>query len=380
MQYSKLEKLGFNVSKFGVGTMRLPLNGDGSNPQDINEQEAIKMIRYAIDNGVNYLDTAYPYHGKQSEPLVAKALKDGYRERVNLATKLPAWLTKTYEDFDKFLDEQLSKLETDHIDFYLLHSLDKETWNRIKELNVLGFLDEAKKSGKIKYAGFSFHDKFPVFKDILDSYDWDMCQIQLNIIDENEQAGVKGLHYAGSKGIPVVIMEPLKGGKLGGNIPKEVYSIYENTGSNMTPVEWAFKWLYSFPEIAVILSGVSTMDQLKDNIRIFNNAKVGAMTAKEYEAVKKVKEFYLSKTKVGCTGCGYCMPCPSGVVIPDIFSTYNNMFMFGTANESKKWYKRMIELGKDVSKCVGCRKCVSICPQNISIPERLKEAHAEFNK
>lgn len=380
MQYNRFGKLGFDVSRFGIGCMRLPLNGDGSNLKDINEEEAIKMIRYAIDNGVNYVDTAYPYHGKMSEPLVAKALKDGYRERVKLATKLPVWLTKTYEDFDKYLDEQLGKLETDHIDFYLLHSLDREDWRRIKELNVLGFLDKAKKSGKIRHAGFSFHDELSAFKEIIDSYDWDMCQIQLNIIDENNQAGVEGLRYAGKKGIPVVIMEPLKGGKLGRNIPDEVKNIYDSSGIKRSPVDWAFKWLYNFPEVAVILSGVSTMEQLKDNIRIFEHAPANSMTPEELSVISKVKEYYLSRTKVGCTRCSYCMPCPAGVSIPDIFELYNNMYIYGTEEESRGAYKRLSENNKGVAKCVECRKCENICPQGLKVPERLKEAHAVLSR
>lgn len=380
MEYKKFGRLGYEISRFGIGCMRLPIIKDENGKQKINEAEAIEMIRYAVDHGVNYIDTAYPYHDGQSEVVVGKALKDGYRERVKLATKLPVWLVKTYEDFEKYLDEQLSKLQVNYIDFYLLHSLDKERWNKIKEMGVLNFLDDAKRKGKIKHAGFSFHDELCVFKEIIDSYDWNMCQIQLNIIDENYQAGVEGLRYAGSKGIPVVIMEPLKGGKLGQNVPEEVLKIYDEAKVKRSHVEWAFRWLYNFPEVSVILSGVSTMDQLKDNIRIFNDAKPCSMTQDELDLVHRVKEFYISRTKVGCTGCSYCMPCPAGVSIPDIFSIYNNLYIYGTSDQSLKSYKMLMEKGKDVSKCVECQRCVQLCPQNIMIPEKLKEAEKVLSR
>ncbi len=378
MEYRKFGNLGFEVSTFGMGCMRLPLEAQPDGTKDytkIDEQEAIKMIRYAIDNGVNYLDTAYPYHGGNSELLVAKALKDGYRDKVKIATKLPVWLAKTYDDFEKLLDEQLGKLEVDCIDFYLLHALSKDRWEEIKKLGVLDFLDKAVESGKIKYPGFSFHDELPVFKDIIDSYDWKMCQIQLNILDQNYQAGVEGMQYAASKGIPVVIMEPLKGGRLAHNVPDDVKKLWDQADTKRSPVEWAFRWLYNFPEITVILSGVSTMEQLKDNIEIFSKAAPNSMDEKELELVRKVKDLYDSKIKVGCTSCNYCMPCPSGVNIPGIFSLYNDYSIYGGLEESKNRYKEFIKENKDASNCVECGQCESECPQHISIIEKLKEAH-----
>lgn len=380
MEYRKFGKLDFEVSRFGMGCMRLPEVKAADGKPRIDEEEAIKMIRYAIDNGVNYIDTAYPYHRRESEPLVGKALKDGYREKVKLATKLPVWLTKTYEDFEKFLDDQLARLDVGYIDFYLLHALDKESWTRVKEANALGFLDEAKRKGKIKHAGFSFHDELPIFKEIVDSYNWDMCQIMLNIIDQDYQAGVEGLRYAGSKGIPVVIMEPLKGGRLAQNIPDEIMKVWDSADTRHTPVDWAFRWIYNFPEAAVILSGVSSMEQLKDNLRIFDASKPNSMTQKELGIVKKVKDMYDSMIKVGCTGCNYCSPCPSGVQIPDIFSLYNDVYLFGRANESTGLYKRLEGAGKDASKCVECGQCESACPQHLSIRERLKDAHEILNR
>lgn len=382
MQYRKFGALDFEVSTFGVGCMRLPVmqNPDGSkNYSEIDEAEAIKMIRYAIDHGVNYLDTAYPYHGGNSERLVGKALKDGYREKVKLATKLPVWQTNSYEDFEKILDEQLSKLQTDVIDFYLLHSLSKNTWEKVRDLKVLDFLDKAVAKGKIRYPGFSFHDKLPVFKEIVDSYDWKMCQIQLNILDEHYQAGVEGLKYAGAKGIPVVIMEPLKGGKLASNIPDDIQAVWNSAKVKRSPVEWAFRWLYNFPEVTVILSGVSTMEQLKQNIEIFDKAIPNSMTDEELEIVAKVKELYKSKIKVDCTRCNYCMPCPSGVSIPGIFGLYNDASMYGTVEEYAEQYKKLIKQNKDASQCVECGSCEAACPQNINIIEKLKEADKALN-
>lgn len=388
MQYKEFGNLGFEISRFGMGCMRLPVRKNEAGQEEINEEEAIKMIRYAVDNGVKYIDTAYPYHGGQSEIVVGKALKDGYRERVKLATKSPVWLVNSNEDFDKYLDEQLKKLGVEYVDFYLLHALDKERWEKLKKLNVFDFLDRAKKSGRIKYAGFSFHDELPVFKEIIDSYDWNMCQIQLNILDEFSQAGAAGLRYAGSKGIPVVIMEPLRGGKLGQKIPEEVKQIYgsfnhnknevseKNTGNqSRSPVEWAFRWLYNFPEVAVILSGVSTLDQLKDNIRIFESAPSNCMTPDELDITRRVREFYESRTKVGCTGCSYCMPCPSGVSIPDVFHLYNNASIFDAYKESSAHYNHLIKAGKDASNCKECGRCQELCPQGIEIIQKLKEAH-----
>jgi len=268
MQTRRFEKLGFDFSVFGMGCMRLPTITGEDDKKLINKEEAVKMIRYAIDNGVNYIDTAYPYHKGESELVVGMALQDGYREKVKLATKLPVWMCKTYADFNKFLDEQLIKLKTNYIDFYLLHALDKKRWDTAFELGVLDFLDKAVKDGKVRYPAFSFHHNIETFKEIIDAYDWSMCQIQLNIIDDNYQAGVEGMGYAAAKGIPVVIMEPLKGGRLAANIPDEILNVWRNYQVQRSPVEWAFRWLYNYPEVMTILSGVSNMEQLKENLRI----------------------------------------------------------------------------------------------------------------
>jgi len=374
MEYRTFSKFEKPVSLFGIGCMRLPvINRD--NETVINEDEAIKMIRYGIDHGVNYIDTAYGYHNGQSEIVVGKALADGYREKVFLATKLPVWLVKEYSDFERLLNEQLQKLNTDHIDFYLLHALNKERWEFVKKLNVFDFFEKARASGKIKYICFSFHDDYDAFRDIIDGYDWDMCQIQLNILDMHEQATVEGLKYAGSKGIPVVIMEPLKGGRLATSVTPEIEAIWNKASVKRSPVEWAFRWLYNFPEIAVILSGVSNMQQLQDNLRIFSDAKANSMTEEELALVEEVRNVYLSKTKVPCTSCEYCMPCPQGVSIPRIFNIVNTASMFNELEGARNNYRGLIEKQNDAAQCVECGQCEASCPQKIQIIEKLKECH-----
>jgi len=374
MEYRKFSNFEKPVSLFGIGCMRLPTVKSGDKTV-IDEAEAIKMIRYGIDHGVNYIDTAYMYHDGQSELVVGKALADGYREKVFLATKLPVWLVKEYGDFGRLLNEQLEKLNTDHIDFYLLHALNKERWKSMNSLNIMDFMEKARASGKIRYICFSFHDDADTFREIIDAYKWDMCQIQLNILDMNEQATVEGLKYAGSKGIPVVIMEPLKGGKLATGVTPEIEAIWNKAKVKRTPVEWAFRWLYNFPEVAVILSGVSNMQQLEDNIRIFSDAKANCMTGEELALVEEVRKVYLSKTKVPCTGCEYCTPCPQGVSIPRIFNLANTAAMYNDLEGCKNSYKNLIEKQKDAAQCIECAQCEAACPQHIPIIEKLKESH-----
>lgn len=375
MEYRKFNKFDKPVSLFGIGCMRFPMiqTGDGA---VVDEEQSIQMIRYGIDHGVNYIDTAYPYHNGESELIVAKALKNGYRDRTYLATKLPVWLVEKYDDMERFLDIQLNKLETDCIDFYLLHALNKSRWDSLMELKVLDFMEKAKANGKIKYICFSFHDNNKTFKEIINAYDWDMCQIQMNIMDMDEQATVEGLKYAGDKNIPVVIMEPLKGGKLANRVPDEIGQIYGQSRIKRTPVEWAFRWLYNFPQVAVILSGVSSMEQLKDNLRIFNDAKANCMDEEELVLIEQVRQAYLKGIKIPCTGCEYCLPCPQRVSIPRIFDLVNSAFMYMSEKDSKNNYQRFIvNDGNDASKCVECGQCENVCPQNIPIMQKLKESH-----
>ena len=381
MQYRRFEKLGFDVSILGFGCMRLPLmpgiNGGEPDSGKIDEAESIKMIRHAIDSGVNYIDTAYPYHRGSSETLVGKALKDGYREKVKLATKLPTWLLKTKDDFDKYLDEQLEKLQTDHIDVYLMHALDKGKWNTIKELDVLEYLQKAIDSGKVRTAAFSFHEDINFFRTILDSFDWGMCQIMYNYMEDREWE--KHISYAHSKGIAVAIMEPLLGGKLANEPPTEVGKVWKESGYDRSPADWAFKWIYNYPEITLALSGMSTMEQVVKNLKIADSCMAGALSEKELNTIDKVRELYTNMTKVKCTGCQYCLPCPNNVSIPEIFSCYNEAAAYNIHKESAKKYEDLKKSSKDASLCVECGKCEEACPQKLPIIRHLKEAHESLN-
>lgn len=360
--------------------MRLPTVADpdpGSEVGNIDLEKSVEMIRYAIDNGVNYIDTAYNYHGGKSEVLVGKALADGYREKVYVATKLPVWLVESEADRDRLLNEQLEKLQTDQIDMYLLHALNKGSWkDRVLKYDILSFLDQAKADGRIKYAGFSFHDELDVFKEIVDAYDWDFCQIQLNYMDEEYQAGVEGLRYAAEKGLAVVIMEPLRGGRLVRNVPEEIQAVWDQAPEKRTPAEWAFRWLGNFPEVKVILSGMGTMSEVQENIRTLNDALPNSLSDEEMALVDQVKQIYNNRIKVKCTDCRYCLPCPQGVNIPRIFSIYNHASVYNMFEDGRRQYSRLIQDGTDAGQCIECENCESLCPQNLTIIEYLKEAHA----
>ncbi|MEY8001345.1 aldo/keto reductase [Clostridium sp. Mt-5] len=378
MLYRNFGKTNEKVSILGFGCMRLPLL-PGGDPTKIDEEKAIKLVRHAIDTGVNYIDTAYPYHGTgmahggASEPFVARVLKDGYREKVKLATKLPSWLIKTRSDMDRYLNEQLKRLETDHIDFYLVHSLNHKDWDRLKENGIDKFLDSAIKDGRIKYAGFSFHDKLDLFKEIVDYYDWSFCQIQYNYLDEDFQAGTEGLKYASQKGLGVTIMEPLRGGKLVNNLPEEAKATFNKSDVKRTPSEWALKWVWNHPEVKVVLSGMNAMDQVTENIKIASETEANSLTEKELKIIDEVKNIIKEKVKVSCTACGYCMPCPSGVNIPGCFNAYNNYGMFG-----KDDTYNFIPSDQKASNCVECGGCETHCPQNISIRKELKNVKVLF--
>ncbi|TCL61931.1 hypothetical protein EDC14_103033 [Hydrogenispora ethanolica] len=383
MLYRKFGKTGETVSALGFGCMRLPIRDD--DPSHIDEAEAIRMIRYAIDAGVNYVDTAYPYHGTgfthggSSEPLVAKALKDGYRERVKLATKLPSWLIQSRADMDQYLDEQLERLETDHIDFYLVHSLNVSSWATVKQFGIAEFLDQALRDGRIKYAGFSFHDRLPLFKEIVDAYDWSFCQIQYNYLDENYQAGTEGLEYAAQRGLGMVIMEPLRGGKIV-NLPQAARDVLERTGSGRTPAEWGLRWVWNSPEVSVVLSGMTTMEQVVENVKAAGEVLPDSLSQEELAAIERVKRIFNERVKVQCTACGYCMPCPVGINIPGCFSFYNDHWVFDGNPQIKAMYQRQSTLTKaaPASKCVACGRCESHCPQGIAIRDELKRVTELF--
>ena len=374
MVYNKLGRISDKVSRFGMGCMRFPQTRDEQGKEVIDEEEATRMIRHAIDEGVNYFDTAYAYPG--SEEVLGRALKGGYREKVMIATKCPMYEIRDYSDYQRVFNESLRRLDTGYVDVYLFHCLDRQVWEKVKSTNGLAFMEEMKKQGKIRAIGFSFHAEHELFREIIDAYPWDICLMQLNILDRDHQAGVRGLEYAGQKGIPVVIMEPLKGGLLGGEPPQEVINLLDSYHEKRSLVEWSFRWLYNRKEIKVVLSGVSSMDQLKDNIRIFSEAETDVLSPSDEELLIKVKDIYGRKVRVGCTGCGYCMPCPRNVNIPEIFKVYNDSALSPWTEFGRVFYDLVaVSNGRDASKCINCRLCEKRCPQGIPIASRLREAH-----
>ncbi len=383
MLYRKFGKTNEMVSALGFGCMRLPIIG--SDPSQIDLKKATEMLRFAIDAGVNYVDTAYPYHGTgfthggASEPFVAKALKAGYRERVKLATKLPSWLIKTREDMDRYLNEQLGRLETDYIDFYLVHSLNAGTWPLLKEAGIAEFLNQAIQDGRIKHAGFSFHDEIGLFKEIVDDYDWSFCQIQYNYLDEEYQAGTAGLQYAADRGLGIAIMEPLRGGNLA-NLPQAAYERFQQADIGRTPAEWALRWVWNHPEVSVVLSGMTTMDHVMENIKVAQEALPHSLTPKEMELIDAVKKLFKERIRVNCTACAYCMPCPEGIHIPNCFSMYNDYWVFDGTPAAKQRYQIVSRLAAPASKCIECGKCESHCPQSIPIRQELKRVSALFEE
>src|SRR6056297_1677152 len=378
MQYRKLGKTGEEVSVLGFGCMRFQTKNN--DPKEIKEDLAIEQIRYSIDKGVNYIDTAYPYHGETSEPLVGKALQDGYREKVKLASKLPSWLIEKREDFDKYMKEQMDKLQTDYIDFYLVHAINKERWENLNKHNLFEFLDQVKKDGRARYIGFSFHDELPLFKEIVDSYDWDFCQIQYNYMDENYQAGKEGLDYAASKDLGVIIMEPLRGGHLAGNIPEDIRSIWEETNEGTSPAGWGLRWVWSHEAVTTVLSGMSDMEQVRDNVDTAKKGHVDNLSADEVDMISRVRDIYRQRMRVPCTNCRYCMPCPAGVNIPECFNRLNIAYMFEDPEFAKTTYKIFTRENGKASLCIECGKCEEVCPQNIAIRESLKEVVHLFEK
>ena len=364
--------LGLESSALGFGCMRFPTNED----KTIDEAQAIAMLRHAIDSGVTYIDTAYPYHGGQSEIVVGKALRDGYRDRVILATKCPMWDVKTHEDMMRLLDEQLAKLQTDHVDFYLLHAMNKERLELARRVDYKSFFAQALAEGKIRYPAFSFHDDAETFLEVLNDYDgWKMCQVQMNLLDDEAQATMAGIREAGRKGVGVVVMEPLRGGLLS-SPPQEIADIYaRQPGQKRSPVEWAFRYLYTQPEVVTILSGMSTPEQLEDNLDIFSRADREPLTEEENVLFRRVKQAYLDRTKIRCTGCRYCQPCPMEVHIPDIFRRYDDALMFGRGFE--RAYQQLEGEGHGPTRCVGCGKCERACPQHLPIISLLKDIRLE---
>ncbi len=386
MKYRKLGKTGLDVSILGFGGMRLPVEGgtpetfeEHFNPKrSVDVAETEKMVEYAIDHGINYFDTAYFYHNGTSEVILGNALKP-HRKKMILATKLPVMLVKNPSDFEKYLQEQLNRLGTDYLDIYLLHGLGRETWDRAKEMGILGFLDRIKAEGRTRFAGFSFHDHVGVFNEIVDSYHWDLCQIQYNYYDEQYQAGTEGLHYAVAKGIGVVIMEPIRGGRLA-SAPATVQAVWNKAKNKRTPAEWALRWVWNHPQVSIALSGMNNMAQLIENIKTAEAGEPNALTPEELALFEKAKQAYREVMRVDCTGCGYCMPCPSGVAIPEIFTAYNEQAIFENQEMYQTVYSGMLRPEQRADNCVECGECEEKCPQHIDIREHLKQAHALLYK
>ena len=397
--------LGWEVSALGFGAMRLPINQvTDEKTQElkskIDEDEAIKMIRYAIDNKVNYIDTAYPYHDGESEVVVGKALKDGYREKVHLTTKLPMWMVKKTEDFDLFLKQQIKRLQFNP-DIYLFHGLNKQRLEKIKNLNLMEKMEQAKAKGLFKYIGFSFHDNVEVFKEIIDFYQWDCCQIQFNYLDINYQAGTEGLKYAGSKNIAVIIMEPIRGGQLA--IPEEkldsrpeIKMVLENSKINRSMPDWALQFVWNHSEVSVVLSGMSTMQHVEENLESANNSGVNFLSEDELLTISELREAYSKYIVVPCTSCGYCMPCPNDVSIPFVLRIVNDLAYWGEKGKPRIafFYNRMAKTQEDIEKrksegeefdgaaglCTKCRECIDKCPQQIDIPDIMEKVNEIFEE
>lgn len=364
MLYRVNPKNNDRLSALGFGCMRFPKE----------EAEVERQLVHAIEQGVNYFDTAYIY--PNSEATLGKILKrNGLREKVKIATKLPPYLVKKYEDMDKLFYTELERLQTNYIDYYLIHMLtDVNTWHRLVDLGILKWIDEKKKRGEIINIGFSYHGGKEEFIKVVDAHDWEFCMIQYNYLDENNQAGKSGLKYASSKGIPVMIMEPLRGGKLVSNLPKKVYEIFEKSHLKRSPAEWAFRWIWNHPEVTLVLSGMNSMEMIDENIRVASDATPNAFTSVEDEMFKKVRQILQETIKVPCTGCNYCMPCPAGVDIPTCFSCYNNIAIEGRFRAIITYIMQtgMKTKAQNASACTSCGKCEKHCPQKIEIRKELK--------
>lgn len=376
MEYRIFGNTGLKVSALGFGCMRFPtLDGDNAK---IDEPLATEMLRGAIDQGLNYVDTAFPYHMEQSEPFVGRVLRDGYREKVLLATKMPSWLVKSPEDLERIFSTQLERLQTDHIDCYLLHALNAAHWDNYLKINVFDWAERKLSEGSIRHLGFSFHDRYEVFNRILNGYDnWSFCQLQYNYMDVNEQAGRRGVIEAAEKGLGVIVMEPLRGGKLAVQTPPaRVAEAFSTSQRQWTMAEWALQWLWDQPEVSLLLSGMSTMEQVEQNLQSASRSGIGSLTEEDRTTISRVQQAWAGLAPVPCTGCEYCMPCPNGVQIPRIFKLYNESVMYDRQERGKETYQREFAEDQRADMCVECGQCETLCPQRIQIIQQLKDAHA----
>ena len=385
MLYRRMKKSGDELSILGFGCMRLPQKKGSPGSGKIDEARATRQIHYAIEQGVNYFDTAMPYHMGASEPFLGRALANGYRDKVKLATKLPPWSVKARPDMDQLLKVQLENLKADHIDYYLVHALAQSSWEKMKNLGVLEFLDAARTDGRITNAGFSYHGDKATFKEIVDAYDWEFCQIQYNFLDQQNQAGTEGLKYAAAKDMGVVIMEPLRGGNLAGKVPPAVQAVWNEAEIKRSPVEWSLRWIWNHPEVTLVLSGMNQEDHIDENIRIAGEAYPESLSDRELALVERVEQTYRSLMKAGCTGCRYCMPCPAGVDIPTCFEVLNDSHMFGKSGSAKLSYLTRVggAMGGEsgyASLCEHCGQCEDACPQHLPVQDLLKDVAEEFEK
>jgi len=381
MLYNKLGKTNLEVSRLGFGTMRLPTTGSND---EIIESEASEMLTYGIENGINIIDTAYPYHSKtldgsgESETFVGEFLKENnYREDILLSTKSPSWAIEKKEDFDFYLDEQLKKLQTDYIDIYLLHSLTVPDWEKVKGLDVLDFLDDCLTTGKVKHVGFSSHIEVDYLIEIIDEYPkWEVVMTQMNYLDEYYQSGVMGLDYLKETNIGSMIMEPLRGGRLVQNIPKEVQTLWDSADVKRTPVEWALQYLWNRDDVDCVLSGMTSLNQVKENIEIAN--RIDEISENDQELIREVARTYKTFLGNNCTRCGYCMPCPHGVDIINCLTEYNIAHMLNDPKASAMQYFSLIDDDSRADSCVQCMECIPFCTQMLDIPEELVKVHEYF--
>lgn len=379
MQYRTFGKLGYEVSALGMGCMRLPQIIDDQGKAEVDREKAYEIIRYAAEHGVNYFDTAYGYHSQNSEVVLGEALDNGLRKNVKIATKQPFGVMKTQDDIRRNLENTLKKLRTDYIDLYLIHCIMEPTWEAIKSRKIIEEFEKFRDEGLIRGIGFSYHGAFPLFRDILNFYPWDMVQVQQNMIDVDKEVTAEAITEAGNKGTALVIMEPLRGGGLC-TPPESVRKIYDEYPVKRSGTEWAFRHLLDRPEVDCILSGVTTLEQLKENIALFSQSDTSApcLSDEERGILARAKEAYENIVTIPCTGCEYCLPCPKGVNIPRAFALYNEGMMFGGFDQPRRSYMFVTNAGAEASKCIGCKACEAKCPQKLSVADQLKTAHEKL--